>query len=91
VPLLSMSTDLGRNAVKAWLHPEIPERAPFKVAYAGKYLGAFLGPIGGKLRWCSAVDKWVSRTLLIASANAPTSVTAFMYNSRVVNALSYLA
>jgi hypothetical protein len=79
-------------AVGAWLCRWIPDWKHFSVASHALYLGAMVGPAAGAHQWTAAMSKWKGRVAKFVSAGAAIiSTTAYIYNSRGLPVLAYLA
>ena len=71
------------EACLAWQH--------MKICNAAKYLGFYLGPMATPLQWTKALDKFQSRVGIINSGHAPAHIVRFLYATRALPTLGYLA
>jgi len=91
VPLHAPLSEELVEEIEKWLSEHIPEWLPFKVASAGKYLGAYLGPGAASSLWLAPSGKWLSRAKMVAASSMPTALSAQAYNKRVITTLGYVA
>jgi hypothetical protein len=90
VPLCEWSPARA-NEVKDWISAHLNEWSTINIAPAAKYLGTFLGPSIKDLPWRAPCVKWKSRVDAIATAGAPPSISASLYNTHALPVLSYVA
>ncbi|CAK0833918.1 unnamed protein product, partial [Prorocentrum cordatum] len=92
VPLSARFSDRLVSAVSDKLSVLVPRWAEFEVCDSLLYLGLWLGPGVDSFRsWCDPLAKLRLRAQAIGRGATPTSVSAVLYNTRVVATLSYVA
>jgi len=80
-----------QKGISKWLKRNIPEWQQFAIQTSTKLLGFYLGPEAGKMNWTEQEAKIRTRVRFIQMAQAPISINAHAYNSRVVPVTSYVA
>ena len=90
VPLGSPPCGARIRQYKDQLHSLVPQWKDFGIKGAATYLGIWLGPEAGNLRWEEAKGTYLSRGQELACSSLPPSVTIPQYNLRAVTTLSYV-
>jgi len=90
VPLCELGPKRKKDIFK-WLQRNIPEWQDFAIKNCTKLLGFYLGPGAGTMNWTEQEAKIRQRVQAISSSQAPSSLNAHAYNTRVVPVTSYVA
>ena len=69
----------------------LPVWRGFKVAFAGKYLGMWIGPDAGDKSWIHCAAKYESRCRYIKNLGLGMWMTIALYNSLAVSVLQFVA
>jgi len=88
---LCMLDDKRKKDISKWLKRNIPDWQDFAVKSSTKLLGFYLGPEAGKMNWTEQEAKIRTRVHSIKTSQAPSSLNAHTYNSRVVPVTSFVA
>ena len=91
VPIFAPYTLHIREQVLLRLRALIPDWAFFQVVALGKYIGYKLGPCLCQESWEEPIAKWSTRTDQIAGSQASPAVSTYMYNTKALPCLQYVA
>ena len=79
------------NQYSVWLSQNLPLWANFSVSSFAEYLGFEVGPSAGAHQWDKVLNSFKHHLASVTHSGAPTSVSVFTYNVKLVPKFSYKA